>query len=281
MIIALMPVRNAGWCLRYTLPALLQWVDAAVVLLHDCTDDTRDAIRTMPSGRVFELFDGCRDWFEASQRQRLLEVGRKIGGTHFVTLDSDEALTANLVPGIRARVEALQPGQVLDLPWLNLWRTRDAYAVDLFHVGTTPVAFGDRLDLAYPTSGYQMHHRVPPQAGYRPRPTTAEGRKTGGVLHLQALSWRRAVARQAKNKALEAARWPSYRGGLTEIDARHDRSLGLGRRVELAQVPSSWWAHGLDPALIREDEEPWEAAECRRLVAEHGPWPALNLYGVA
>lgn len=279
MIVALMPVRDAGWCLRYTLPALLEWVDAACLLLHCCADET-EAIAREAGSRVFLGEVSEPDWPEAEHRQRLLEMGRSIGGTHFATVDSDEVLSANLVPGARGRVLALMPGQVLSAPWINLWRSRGEYAANL-DATSAPVAFRDRADLCYRVDGYQLHGRVPPQAGFRRRPCSPDELAGGGLLHLQKLSWRRAVARQARYKALEMARWPEHRGGIDGVNARFDRSLGLNRRVRLVEAPSEWWAHGLDPALIDEDREPWEAIDCARLAREHGPWPGLDLYGVA
>lgn len=284
MIIVLMPVRNEAWVIGYSLRAALRWCDAACVLLHACEDETPSIVAVVAEehpGRVFVGEVADPEWMEATHRRMVLDMGRSVGGDRFAVIDADEVVTANLVGWVRGRIERLRPGEVLEVPWLQLWKSRDAYAPDRNNL-MMPLAWADDGS-GYRVNGYQMHQRIPAELGHPLRKASRRDQVRGGLMHLQRLSWRRAMARQAKFKAHDMAHWGKLRGGVAVTNLRHDRSLALGEQVRLAEVPPEWWEHGLDHALVHagDDEDSWEEREVRRLVAEHGPWPGLNLYGIS
>jgi Glycosyl transferase family 2 len=281
MIIGLMPARNESWVLRYSARAALQWVDHLIILAHACKDDTVAIAEQIQSetGRVTVIVEPNPDWREADNRQRMLETGRRLGGTIFVAIDADEILCADQVPNVRGQLHALRSGQLWALPFVDLWRSLDKYRVD--KGSTAPFAFRDQPGMHWRPGddGYQLHMRNPRPTQWRPVETNP---RQGGMMHLQRALWQRSLARQAKYKILEQLYWPARRFGVHQIDARMHRSVDE-TGLKLEPVPAAWWAHGLDRGLIDLDVEPWEVEEVRALVAAHGreKFQGLNLYGIA
>lgn len=272
-LISLTPMRNEAWVAEYSLRALLEWCDEACVLCHACEDETVAVVDRLrvETGRVHAAIEpdpACR---EQDHRQRLLEMGRRLGGTHFALVDADEVLSADWLPSIRGRVEALDVGQLLGVPWVDLWRSLDEYRVD--RCGTAPLAFCDKPSLehrAHP-DGYPLHMRAPWPISV---PSRQHDPRLGGLMHLQRASWRRAEARQARYKVQEMVEWPFHRGGPHRVDARYSKSIDEAGLV-LAPVPAGWWAYPHDRGLVDLDAEPWEAADMERMLAEHAHEPHL------
>jgi hypothetical protein len=310
-IVATMPVRNEAWVLGLTLRAALMWCDEVIVLDHASDDDTwrvyNDILKTercyVGFSRVPELA-----WDEMEHRQSLLEFARGRHATHIAILDADELVTGNLLPGIRAYVEATPPGHTLDLPQINL-----RGAVDRMHTSGiwaqahTATAFRDCPSYSWQTDkGYQHHHRSPyglPGHGYRP-----VKREHGGLFHLQMLDERRLRAKQllyCLNDALNLKRGivggkrdtpekirAYYSLAVYGFEPKHIPPAAPPQSFAecwsranadiLAPVPSSWWepyAHLMQH--LRPSVEPWQLAECKRIVGEYpGILKGLDTFGL-
>ena len=100
LLTALMPVRNEDWIIGFSLRAALQWCDNAVAINHASTDRSAEIIEEIQreTGRVTVLNEPDPKWDEMNHRQRMLDEGRRIGGTHFAIVDADEVITGHLVP---------------------------------------------------------------------------------------------------------------------------------------------------------------------------------------
>ncbi len=293
-IVAIMPVRNEDWILGFTARAILQWVDELVILDHCSTDGSR-ALQLVIQGefgsrRLHLLLEEDPVWEEMRHRQRMLNYARLHGATHIVTIDADEALTANLVPTIRNFIEIMPPDQVLQLPWLTM---RDSltqcHASGIWAEQFASTAFQDSPELHWAArDGYDFHHRHPcgrPQRPFQPIPHVQ-----GGIMHFQYSNRRRLLAKQCLYKLTEVIRWPG-KEPLSEINKRYDWSV-YGAPVrppdgiphfDLKNVPPEWWA-GYEHLMqyIHLDAEPWQEAECRKLVEEYerDKFAGLDLFGV-
>jgi glycosyltransferase involved in cell wall biosynthesis len=288
-IVATMPVRNEAWVLGLTLRAALMWCDEVIVLDHASTDCSRlivrEAMAENHDGQVLLIEEPPPAWDEMAHRQLLLDCARARGATHIAILDADELVTGNLLPGIRAYVEATPPGHTLDLPQINL-----RGAVDRMHTSGiwaqahTATAFRDRPSYSWQTDkGYQHHHRSPyglPGHGYRP-----VKREHGGLFHLQMLDERRLRAKQllyCLNDALNLKRGivGGKRDTPEKIRAYYSDAVYGGDK--LAPVPASWWepyTHLMQH--LRPSEEPWQLAECKRIAGEHpGILKGLDTFGL-
>jgi len=285
-LVALMMARNEQWIIGASLDAATRWCDGAAVYLDRCEDETFaivDAIvRAHPEKDWHVNYDRtpAAHWDEMNKRQTMLDDGRKLGGTHFALVDADEILTANNVPDIRGWVEALEPGEVLDLPMIAVWNGLDNYRMDgsIWSHAHLSAAFADAPGLGWMARGegrYQFHHRAPFGAIGRKRRECE-----GGVMHLQFADWRRLVAKHVLYRMVEHIRWPG-RLTLAQLNTTYD--LAIDRREPRCEpVPSAWW-DGWRKDEIRLAEKPWHEDETKRVLLQHGPeaFQGLDLKGFA
>jgi len=208
----------------------------------------------------------------------MLEMARKDGATHVSIVDCDEILTANLLPTIRQRIEALQPGGCLQTGMLAMWRSLDRYRVgDSIWANRfdLTLAFCDRPDLNWaPVNGYDHHSRAPHGSRVQAR------EMGGGVMHLQWASWRRLVAKHAKYQMDERLRYPDK--SVREIRDMYSLALEEGN-LQLADAPAHWWAgYGEIRDHIDLTAEPWQEQQCRDWMAQYGAerFKGLDLFGV-
>ncbi len=289
-IIAIMPVRNEAYCLGLTARAILKWVDELVILDHCSTDESRAMEAEMAfefRGRVFLCHENDPIWNEMAHRQSLLDAARKRGATHVVILDADEILTGNLLPDIRSIISQA-PGyahSVVQLPGYNLRGGIEKYHLTgIWGQRWFSVAFKDQEGAGW--SGDRLHHREPFPHWHACQPVP---QCAGGVLHLWGASERRLAAKQALYKLTERIRWPEK--STREIDGYYNlgmyseasKGTGFSERWAYAKVPAAWWA-GYEDLMqyLDVDAEPWQEAECRKLVEEHGrdKFAGLDLFGV-
>lgn len=136
-IIGLMQVRNESQIIEQTLRVLALYTDSIVILDDASDDNTVDIVQQLASQLNIEkiLCESTSGWSERTEienRQKLLDVGRECGGTHFIELDADEVLTAPCLKNnwLRNKILALKKGQILRLPIINLWKSFDYFRID-------------------------------------------------------------------------------------------------------------------------------------------------------
>ena len=308
-LVGLMPVRNEAWVLAMSARVALMWCDEIVIGLHACTDASPDIAMDLMKeypGRVVVCSHPEAIWDEMTQRQRLLGAARQRMATHIAMIDADEILTGNLLPavqrlelraetseidyggeslytGIREKMERLGD-RMLTLPIYNLRGGIHRYhANGLWGNRTVSLAFKDDPQLHW---GGDTFHRREPQ-GKRLQSFCPIAHGEGGVMHLWGASERRLIAKHAMYKVTERLRWPDK--DVRDIDFMYSQCVKGGLRENpkdwtFADVPEAWWKpyeHLL--RYLDVDAEPWQEAEVRRLVAEHGreKFAGLDLFGVA
>lgn len=279
-LIALMPVRNEAWILGLSARVALMWCDGLIVLNHASTDGTGDVLSQLSDefgSRIQIHTEPNAEWFEMEHRQRLLALARQDQATHVAIVDADEILCGDSLPTVRQRAEELRPGQVLTVRMHCMWRSIRDYRVD-------PGVWSNRRDLCLafrdkpgvtwaPTGGYHHHARQP--AG-----TTRSTVSDLGVLHLQWGSWRRLLSKQAWYKMHERLAYPTK--PVQQIDRLYNQAVD-DRGLRTDPAPEAWWSpYAPLMQYIDLDAEPWQEAECRRLLAEHGAayFKGLDLFGV-
>jgi Glycosyl transferase family 2 len=290
-LIGLMIVRNEGWCLRASARAALRWCDGLVILNHASRDDTQDIIEELIRefrGRMCTLRDDDPVWREMEHRQWTLEEARDCGATHCAIIDADEFLTENLIPTIRPMIEGLRPGQVMQPPWITLWRSLDQYRNDasVWSRSFVSMAFRDSPGLCWKlrnmpaaegaaVNDYDHHQRHPLNSSYI-KPW--ENISAGGLMHLQHASWRRVRAKQAWYRCVEMIRWPQF--GAAAIEARY-RPTTDESNIHLSALPEGFW--GPERIYLDLDRKPWQEEEVKRMVAQEGAgrFAGLDLQGVA
>lgn len=289
-LVSLTVARNEDWIVGLSLRVALRWVDHAVVLCHACEDLTRsivgDIYKEHP-GRVTILDEPERVWMEMPHRQRTLDNGRLLGGTHFAIVDCDEIPTANIVPRMREWTEKLGPGQLLDLPLIPVWGGLDYYRTDPlgdWKRGWVTTAFRDIHGATWKPKedGYQYHNRPPLGTKVDPanRVMPVGKHAEGGIMHLQFAHRRRLRAKHALYKMDEVIRWPGREPNVL-IDQKYSKQL-KDDKVVLSPIPMSWW-ESYDRSLINLEGDPWQEKEVKRLWAQYGSarFKGLDLFGFA
>ena len=294
-LIAIMPARNESWCLGLSARAALMWCDELLVLDHASTDDTAGIcgdLRHQYRDRFHYLHDPDPTWREMAHRQYLLNAARQRGTTHIAMIDADEVLSAAALPHIRKWIEVMPGGEVLTLPWLCLRDDIDTVMMTgLWGNATVSVAFVDDPVWHWAPQGphaYDFHHRHPMgrhYVGYWPRyPGFSDDSRSVGLMHLQFVSMRRLFAKQALYQATEVLRWPGRKpvDAVREMYAKTVREA-MSARIEAKPHDWLWGPHEQLLRYLNVDAEPWQEAELRRLVAEHGrdKFKGLDFFGVA
>jgi hypothetical protein len=297
-LIALMPVRNEAWILGLSARVALMWCDALIVLDHASTDGTWAIIEDVMAehrGRILSTREENPDWNEMVHRQWLLEAARKFGATHMAIVDADEILCADSLPHIRHWAESLMPAECLQVRMHSMWRSPYAYRVDPASVWSNrrdlSLVFRDSETLGWAPdrAGYQHHARAP--RGTLAVASSVRGHLTPnqiaarnpdvGVMHMQWASWRRVTAKHAFYKVHE--RLTNASASVRRIDQMYSQALNEYGLVTLPAPPEWWTAYGDLLQYLDVEAEPWQEAEVKRLVAQHGlgMFKGLDLFGVA
>jgi glycosyltransferase involved in cell wall biosynthesis len=122
-ITALLPVRNESWILPTYLSSVKPLADEIIAINDRSTDKTKQILKSA-GAIVFENHEVLKSgWAEHSIRQKLLVLGRKRGGTHFICLDADEAFSSSFIKHGREIIKKLQPGQKVVMRWPFLWKS--------------------------------------------------------------------------------------------------------------------------------------------------------------
>lgn len=267
-IVGLMPARNEGSKINFALKALSPHCDAIVYLDDHSTDDTLDRVRSIQEECKIERILTKDAWFrdEPKDRNRLLDAGREIGGTHFIVIDADEAITGNCLEGgmLREKILSLRPGDQLALHWIQVWRDTEHYRVD----GTRwanrykRCIFCDDGTSRY-ASEFIHTSRVPKTKGRR---TDFKG--SHGLLHFQFANWDNLMLKHQWYCWLERVRTPEK--PIEEIRERYAKSIdeaGLQRN----RIPAEWLAAYLffDPAAFHEPDQ-WRIEQINQWKEEYG-----------
>lgn len=275
-LIGLMPVRNEDYIIGFSLRAALRWVDHMVVLDHASTDKTSDIINDIIKenpGRITVIREPSAVWAEMGHRQRTLDEGRKLGGTHFAIIDADEVLTANLIVEIRPIIEKMKPGDVLELPMIPNWRSVDRYRNDgsVWSRSSISVVFYDNGLFYWKAAkdSYEHHSRIPKNgSGIVTNPF--KDKAQGGVMHLQFADWRRLRAKHYWYRMVEHLRWPG-RLSPDELNTKYDEALDE-TELKTSLVRPEWLIGVSDLLQHYAPGGPnWFEPEIMTLWKQHGP----------
>ncbi len=209
-IVGLVPARNEKHTIGTCLKVLSLYTDA-IVYLDDASDDnTVSVVESLAADCNIEKIIKKPQWYrdEPGDRNKLLQIGRQIGGTHFIVIDSDEIFTANCLDKnfLRNKILDLRPGERLKLNWIQLWRGIDKYRFD------TSVWTWNYKDFIFCDDGVCSYNS---EFIHTPRtPNNLKGKThtlTGyqyGVMHFQFVNWRNLLIKQAWYRCLERIRDP-------------------------------------------------------------------------
>jgi glycosyltransferase involved in cell wall biosynthesis len=254
-IVGLVPVRNERRVLPQYLRTLSLYTDAIVFLDDASEDDSVEVVESLAAECRVERILRNKTWHfdEPVTRNRLLEAGRSIGGTHFIVLDADELFTANCLEGgfLRRTILDLKPGDVLEMNWIQLWRSTARYRFDqsVWTWNMKDFVFCDDGQAGYESDFIHCPRTPPSLAGARHR---IEGYDRG-VMHFQFVHWRNLLVKQAWYRCLERIRQPQKPPAeINRVYAGSVDETGLGVRPS----PASWFAGypSFDPSIYSQPD---------------------------
>jgi hypothetical protein len=173
---------------------------------------------------------------ESNNLQKLLEAGRRAGGTHFILMDADEIISANALKDnlLRKIILSLKPGDVIALEWIPLWRSPFYYRVDdnCYVKGDKHIIFCDTGSASYTTS-YIHGARLP---------SDLRGKliklSQFVLLHFQFVNWNNLLEKQAWYRCLEHVKKIQ---SPVAINNRYRRSKDE-KGIQLRPVRPEWFA---------------------------------------
>jgi hypothetical protein len=265
-LVALLAMKNEEWIL----PAYLSSIDGVVdelVAVDDGSDDKSRQLVEQAGGVVAPAREGG-DWetHYGWIRDDLLRLGREHGGTHFLCIDADEALTAPARRHLRPTLEGLPAGAKVAMSWLALWKSPTRYRDDdsVWSNNVKEFAFADK-------EGYAYEGQWPHRAGRTPGPKDRELWHTmdleeGAVLHFQFTPWEMFEYKQAWYRCAELIRTPER---APEINEMYSHSLD-DPNTRTAEVPGEW-LQGIEiPSGLATLPPTWHRDEMLGWFDEHG-----------
>lgn len=239
-IIGLVTMRNESSIVKQCLKSLAKVTDSIIVLDDASTDNSIEICQQLKKECCIEHIIRKQEWFrdEPGDRNRLLNAGRFLGGTHFIMMDADECFTANLLEGdvLKQQILALQEGDYLELQWLQLWRSTSSYRTDpgIWNPNYKPFVFRDNWSSFY-TSDFIHTPRIP--FGLKGRALRIPGPQVG-VMHFQFVEWENLLIKQAWYRCLELIRNPAKNP--EEINKKYAPSKNE-EGLQTEKVPASWF----------------------------------------
>jgi glycosyltransferase involved in cell wall biosynthesis len=273
-IVALLAVHNERLFIKQALKGLALYADGIVLLDDASDDDTLALVESLKDECKIERIISKKVWHrdEAGDRNLLLNVGREIGGTHFIILDADELISAPSLKDnhLRNRILQLEPGERLLLPWVQVWRSPYTYRSDSSpwagHFGD--FIFCDEPSLLY-TADYFLHAtRSPIHADKKSMPTVKINVPGVVILHFQFSNWRNLLIKQAWYRCLEHIRLPNK--PVEEINELYGHSKNE-KTLQLSPIPEQWLA-GYDfyDANVFFESEVWREKQIMGWFKEYG-----------
>jgi len=268
-IVGLVPARNEEPFIEQCLRALAPYTDAIVYLDDASTDNTLAIVESLSEELNIEKIIAKPEWYrdEPGDRNKLLQAGREIGGTHFIVIDADEMLTANFLQNntLRKAILNLKPGEKIFLNWIQLWRSLDHYRHDKskWTNNYKDFIFCDDGKCSY-SSDFIHTARTPYTQGTI---YTFTGYKYG-MLHFQFVNWRNLLIKQAWYRCLEKIRQPKK-----SVKAINDLYAPSKDEKDLGTKPApTYWFDGYDffNRTICERPEGWREKQILGWFKEYG-----------
>lgn len=203
--IVLLPVKNEGWILEYTLSVFSAYADYIIIADQNSIDSTKEICSTYSKVKIIE---NDRKVHSNEVRWDLLNEARKIKGENLILcIDADEVLSLNSFNNIKQKAIQHGPGTVFSLPWLQTWKNLQTQRVDsVWKNNIKSIAFFDDRTMDYEKTFVINDHTN--------RTPTVNIKKTVEILespliHLHFAAWNRAVIKQAWYRCSELIRNPN------------------------------------------------------------------------
>jgi len=277
-IVGLLTVRNEQILIEQCLRALSLITDSIVILDDASDDDTAQIIKSLARSCNIEIILRKKKWYrdEPGDKNKLLEAGRKIGGTHFIFIDADEMFTANCVKNnyLRTKILRLKPGQKMHVYFYNLWRNTNCYRDDdsPWKPRYINCIFCDDGKCFYKNNGFIHTPHIPTNLIGK---TVKLKDPDYGLMHFQFVNWENLLIKQAWYRCLERIRYPEK--AINDINALYAPSKDE-TNLKVTQVPDDWFDHyNFIDSSVLEKPEVWRKKQVLEWFAQYGKQQFVDL----
>lgn len=269
-IIGLVAAKNEASIIEFTLKALALFVDSIIIFDDASTDETVSIANRLRKQCKIESIIEHKSWDynETYYRQSLLNEGRRLGGTHFICLDADEAFTSNLTHNdeLRNIIFTLNPGDKLVFNWLQLWRSTLKFRKDQ-SIWTNNLKVFVFADDGVSNYHEQEFHLLRSPQGLQGKNLVIQ-QDSIGVMHFQFVNWENLLIKQAWYRCLEFIKDPQK--PIQEINERYAPSKDESQ-LGLAVAPNDWFKHyPFFSPLYFETLETWRSSQVIQWFNEKG-----------
>jgi glycosyltransferase involved in cell wall biosynthesis len=263
-VIALLPVKNEEWILPTYISSMKNFVDQIIVIDDGSTDRSRRILEdagclVVPNEKRIES-----GWPEFDIREKLLELGRENGGTHFVCLDADEILTSTLKENFRSTVSSMVPGQKIFLKWITVWKSNKEYADNQDYQKLFK-------DFVFCDDGISHHKYAFLGVGRTPSPLEEISpfivqESEGGVIHFQYAAWERNQCKQAWYRCSELIKGDR---SSKRINLTYSHTLGTNKQ-SVRPVNKEWYDDIILPDIKNGITDMWQYEQIISWFDKHG-----------
>ena len=269
-IVGLMQIRNESAVIEQAVRALSLYTDAIVVLDDASTDNTVGICRSIANQYHIEsiICNEISAWEhgkESDNRQKLLDAGRTIGGTHFIVIDADEVLTANCAHDnfLRNLILRLNPGDSLFMNIVHCWDNLERYRI-YFNEKMKAFIFCDDGICSY-SSRFLHVDRVPFNIAGGAKLELQDERY--GLLHFGYLNWENVLIRQTWYRYLERVR--NSTRSINEINSWY--CAYKDKDATTCPVPKEWLAgYRFFDSSVFDKTEQWRSKQIAQWIENYG-----------
>jgi len=265
-IITLITFKNEKHFIKTCINSVKPFSDE-IITINDSSDDGSDEIATDLGAKVFNNNDFLDyGWSELSIRKKLLNLGRDYGGTHFICLDADEAISSNFKNNIEI-LNTLSPGQKISMQWLAMWKSTTKYRNDhsVWSNNFKDFIFFDDGKMDYPD--VWMHT---PRTPGENNPSTVKlvPKEVGCVLHFQFSNWEAFQIKQSWYRCSELIKFG--RGSLHSINSKYSITLD-DKNTILSDLESSYYSDVILPTTeLVSDQTIWRLNQISEWFGKYG-----------
>jgi len=251
-IIALLPVRNESWILPTFISSVKNIVDEIIAIDDFSTDNSAEILKTAGATVIQNPYPSKKGWAEYKIRQKLLDLGREHGGTHFICIDADEALTGNFVETGLPYIKNMKRGERISLRWLALWKSPLVYRDDdsaWSNLYKTVIFCDDGIsNFIEPQESTLVSEVGQKPHSFGPTPHVTSGSATkmplvdGSLLHYQFANWEYFQWKQVQKRCLELIQRPTEAKRINNT-----YSITLDSKAQCTEIPRHWLT-GITPS---------------------------------
>jgi hypothetical protein len=279
-IFALVSFRNESKYLPIFLPVLSKYCDGLIGYDDASEDNSRAEFMRFGGILLDATFTSSGRGATIEIRQSLLDLGRKLGGTHFVVADCDEIFAVESDIDLKRMIQNLKPRQRIALSLINIWGDENHYCQhpDSLAPRLMDFAFCDSPDTQYVSSSNFVHFKR------TPRPSEGFGAQfclpidKAAVLHLSSLNMDSYQLKQA---------W--YRVSERFYLGRSSRVINLTYKHTLPRAPITaptlpfWkntletYSYQIDDIRLQNNSASWHFKSIKEMFDSSGIKHFLNL----